>query len=64
MLIWLCRWIYTTNRELEAFKLKVAEQYVSSEHLKDVEERLVKGIERIQDGMEAIRQALIKRDGQ
>jgi len=46
--------ILAVRRELNEFRLKVAEEYASREHLKEVELRLVEAINKLSDKFEAL----------
>ncbi|WP_420337805.1 hypothetical protein [Roseibium sp.] len=46
--------ILGVRRDLNEFRLKVAEEYASREHLKEVELRLVEAINKLSDKFEAL----------
>jgi hypothetical protein len=48
----LCWYAYATQKELTAFKLKVAEEYATKEFIKETEERLVLALQRIDDKLD------------
>jgi len=56
--------IRSVQSNLEAYKLDVARQYASVDHLKDVEDRIVKALEKLADEMGHFSAVISRMQGQ
>lgn len=57
VVVWLINRRIKDREDLLIFKTDVAEKYASIAYLRDVERRLVAHLERIEDGLDRIREA-------